>query len=258
MTISTLYLINLFLVFIRILAVFTTAPIFSNRSIPAMTKIGFVGLLSLIILPISGTTDGINLAEIPTDSLFFLFILMQEILIGVVIGFVSNLVFMTIGIAASMVSLQIGLRTANLFNPLIDAPTSALEQFYTLLAIALFFSIDGHHWFIKAVVRTFEVAPLGTFVLNEITIEKLTNLTSEIFIAATRLALPIIGTLLLTDLGLGLVARAVPQIQVFFLGLPLKIGLGLVTLVITLALTLPILKEMFSDMVINILTITSH
>ena len=82
--------------------------------------------------------------------------------------------------------------------------------------------------------------------------------TGEIFISATRIALPVMGTLLLTDLGLGLIARAVPQIQVFFLGLPVKIGLGLVTLAFTLVLTVPLIKQLFSEISSNILAIGVH
>lgn len=259
MTFSTLYFANLFLIFVRILAVLMTAPVFNNRSIPTVAKIGFAGLLSLILQPILETGGvGQGMADVPTEVPGFLLALAQEILVGVVIGFVSNLVFVAIGVAANIMSLQVGFRTANLFNPLIDTSSSALEQFYTLMAIAIFFTIDGHHWFLRAIIRTFDMAPIGSFVLDNVTIEQLINLTNEIFVTATRIALPVIGTLLLTDLGLGLIARTVPQIQVFFLGLPLKIGLGLVTLIITLALTIPMIKELFSNMAVNILAITAN
>ena len=235
-----------------------TAPIFSNQSIPKIAKIGFAGLLSLILLPVSEKSASASLVALPTDLLPFLLIVAQETLIGVLIGFVSNMIFMAAGMAASTMGLQIGFRTANLFDPFINVPTSALEQFYTLMAVALFLTINGHHWLVRAIVRTFDIAPLGTFVLNNVTLEHLVSLTNEIFIAAIRIALPVVGTLLLTDLGLGLVARAVPQIQVFFLGLPLKIGLGLITLAFTLALTLPLIKELFLETVVNILAIGSQ
>jgi flagellar biosynthetic protein FliR len=88
--------------------------------------------------------------------------------------------------------------------------------------------------------------------------EYLTTLSSEIFINAIRIALPMVGALLLTDLGLGLIARAVPQIQVFFVGLPLKVGLGFLTLAFTLALTLPLIKELFSQMTVDVLTVISR
>ena len=255
---STLQLFNLFLIFVRILAVFMSTPIFNSRSIPTLAKIGLAGLLSIIFLPLLEIPSGAGLTVLPTNTLSLVLMIAQEVLVGVLIGFVTGLVFTTVSIAASMMSLQVGFRSANLFDPFINTPTSALEQFYTLLAIALFLNINGHHWFIQALARTFQVLPLGSFVLDQITIERLVMFTGEIFISATRIALPVMGTLLLTDLGLGLIARAVPQIQVFFLGLPVKIGLGLVTLAFTLVLTTPLIKQLFSEISSNILAIGVH
>ena len=255
---STLQLFNLFLIFVRILAVFMSTPIFNSRSIPTLAKIGLAGLLSIIFLPLLEIPSGAGLTVLPTNTLSLVLMIAQEVLVGVLIGFVTGLVFTTVSIAASMMSLQVGFRSANLFDPFINTPTSALEQFYTLLAIALFLNINGHHWFIQALARTFQVLPLGSFVLDQITIERLVMFTGEIFISATRIALPVMGTLLLTDLGLGLIARAVPQIQVFFLGLTVKIGLGLVTLAFTLVLTAPLIKQLFSEISSNILAIGVH
>ncbi len=244
---------SLFLIFVRILAVLMTAPIFSSQAVPTAAKIGFAGLLSLIILPVE--TASASTSIWPTRLLPFLLIAAQEVLIGTLIGFVSNLVFATVGMAASIMGLQIGFRAANLFDPFTTASTTALEQFYTLLSIALFLTINGHHWLIAALARTFDVVPLGTFVLNSITIERLMVLTGEMFVAATRISLPVLGALLLTDLGLGLIARAVPQIQVFFLGLPLKMGLGILVLAFTLVVTLPVIKELLAGMAENVLAI---
>lgn len=235
-----------------------STPIFNSRSIPTLAKIGLAGLLSIIFLPLLEIPSGAGLTVLPTNTLSLVLMIAQEVLVGVLIGFVTGLVFTTVSIAASMMSLQVGFRSANLFDPFINTPTSALEQFYTLLAIALFLNINGHHWFIQALARTFQVLPLGSFVLDQITIERLVMFTGEIFISATRIALPVMGTLLLTDLGLGLIARAVPQIQVFFLGLPVKIGLGLVTLAFTLVLTAPLIKQLFSEISSNILAIGVH
>lgn len=255
---STLHLFNLFFIFIRILAVFMSAPIFNSKSIPTLTKISLAGLLSLIFLPSLEISEVNEAMALPTTTFEFVLTVAQEILIGVLIGFVTGLMFTTISIAASMMSLQIGFRTANLFDPFTNTPTSSLEQFYTLLAIALFLTINGHHMFIQALARTFQIAPIGSFVINQITIDKLIILTGEIFNSATRIALPIMGTLLLADLGLGLIARAVPQVQVFFLGLPLKIGLGLITLAFTLILTTPMIKHLFSEITHHILAIGAN
>ncbi len=233
-----------------------TAPIFSHRGTPALLKIGLAGLLSLLLLP-AETNTKISIATVlPRDLPPFLLVIAQEILIGVLIGFASNLVFVAIDVATKIMGLQLGFQAANLFDPLSNAPTTALEQFYTLLILTLFLTINGHHWLIAALARTFEIAPLGTFVLTQLTIERLMYLTTEAFASAMQIALPIVGTLMLMDLGLGLVARAVPQVQVFFLGMPLKMGLGFIILALTLSITLPLVKELLADMVTNVLVIS--
>jgi flagellar biosynthetic protein FliR len=182
----------------------------------------------------------------------------QEVFAGALIGFASSLVFAAITMAASLMGVQIGFSAASLFDPLTASPTGALEQFYSLLSMVLFLSINGHHWLILALTRTFSLMPLGTFALDELTIERLVVLTNATFVAAVRIALPVAGALLLTDVGLGLIARAVPQVQVFFLGMPLKMGLGFVVLAFTLIYTLPLLRELLQDASNQMLLIGGH
>jgi flagellar biosynthesis protein FliR len=251
---STTYLLSLFLIFVRILAVMMTAPVFSSRTVPTIAKVGFAGLLAILLTPDSAnsviqSSSSVLLGDSPLGWLSLSLIIGKEILVGIVIGFVCNLVFVIVGMAASLMGLQIGFRAANLFDPMTTTPTSALDQFYSLMVMTLFLTINGHHWLLRAVSRSLEVTPLGMFTFQEITIERLIVLTGETFAAGARIALPIVASLLLADLGLGIIARAVPQIQVFFLGLPLKIGFGLVALALTLSLTLPLVKNLAGEMI---------
>lgn len=249
---TTPQLLNLFLIFVRILAVLMTAPLFSNRAVPTIVKIGFAAILSMVLLPLPAPAPAI-----PTDLLAFALAVVQEVLLGVLIGFVANLVFVAVGIAASMMGLQAGFRAANLFNPFTNVSSSALDQFYTLVAIALFLAVNGHHVLITALVRTFELVPPGTFVFSQMTFARLLAVFGQTFSTGVLLALPVVGTLLLTDVGLGLIARAVPQIQVFFVGLPLKVGLGFLTLALTMTITLPVIRDMFADISRHILAIST-
>ena len=123
------------------------------------------------------------------------------------------------------------------------------------MVIALFLSINGHHLLLQALTQTFKLVPLGTFALTEATIGQLVHLTGTIFVNAIRIALPVIGTLLLTDFSLGLIARAVPQVQVFFLGLPLKLGLSLMTLALTLSITLPVVRDLLANIPVDLLSL---
>ena len=260
---STLYVTGLFLTFVRILAILMTAPIFSSRTVPVVAKLGFAALLAYSLSPNStelSSVPGVTTLfdGSPMGWLSLLLIVGKEVLVGIVIGFVSNLVFVFVGSAASLMGLQIGFRAANLFDPMTTTSTSALEQFYSMIVVALFLTVNGHHWLIKAIARSLEVAPLGTFTFQAITIERLIALTGETFSAAVRIALPVVAALLLADLGLGIMARAVPQMQVFFLGLPLKIGFGFLALALTLSLTLPLVENMASDMIAKALILVQQ
>ena len=255
-------LFKLFLMFVRTLAVLATAPVFSSRGIPVIVKVGLGVFLSVLMMPAADSSGPVPLPGAeqtlpgwPTEWLPLFLIIGQEVLVGVIIGFVSNLIFVTVGMAASITGLQVGFRAANLFDPMTTAPTTALEQFYTLMTIALFLAINGHHWLLLGLSRTFEVAPLGTFVMQPVTVERLVFLTGETFVAAVRIAMPVMGAMLLADMGLGIVARAVPQIQVFFLGLPLKEAFGFTAIALALVLTMPLVKKLLGSMVVNVLAV---
>jgi len=237
--------------------VLMTAPLFSNRSVPAMVKIGFAALLAMILLPFPATSGGAVAPQPPTELLGFTLAVAQEVFMGVMIGFVANLVFLSIEIAANMMGLQAGFTAATLFNPFTNASSSALDQFYTLIALTLFLAVNGHHMLIITLARTFQLVPPGTFVFTQLSLDRLLYIFNQTFIIGVNLALPVVGTLLLTDVGLGLLARVVPQIQVFFVGLPLKVGLGFFTLAMTMVITLPVVRDTFSNITRNILAIAA-
>ncbi len=249
MTLSPDYLTTLFLMFVRILAMFMTAPIFSSKNIPNIAKIGFSGILAMILLPFDGV------APAPTQLGPFVLSVAQEVLLGALLGFASNLVFVAVSMGAGMMGLQVGFRAASLFNPVFNASSAALDQFYSFLVAALFLAIDGHHWLILALSRTFKIVPVGTFAFTAVTTDRLVTMTAQAFVAAVQIALPVVGVLLLADVGLGLIARAVPQVQIFFLSLPLKIGLGLLMLALTLSTTLPMIKDYLTTTIGNLMAL---
>lgn len=230
-----------------------TAPIFSSQNIPGMVKIGFSGLLALILLP--AITEAKNLPVLPTALGPFVLLVAQEVLVGVLIGFVCNLIFLAISMGAGVMGLQTGFSAATLFNPLLNLSSDALDQLYIFLAAGLFLAVNAHHWLILGMVRSFEVMPVGTFIFSDATAEYLIYLTSQTFFIAAHLSMPLVAVLLLTEVGLGIIARAVPQIQIFFLSLPIKIALGLATVALTLAVTMPVLKDLFSGMIQRILAL---
>ena len=245
------------LILIRLSCIVMTAPVFGYKGVPIIIKISLTGLLAFILFPLLVEQLPVYLQTGPLDGLLLAIAISREILVGIIIGFMSNMVFWVITMGAGLASLHMGFQTASLFNPFAEVTTSAVEQFTSILALGLFLSINGHHLLLQAFKYSFTVVPIGTFVISEFTVEHIVNISGYLFLTAVQFSMPIMGVLLLMDIGMGLVARAVPQIQVFFLGLPLKIGVGLLSFALSLTFILPLLDNLTVHMIDSIIQLIS-
>jgi flagellar biosynthetic protein FliR len=232
-----------FLGFTRIMAVLVVVPILAGQMVPAQVRLGLGLLLSLMIIPWQAMPENFE----AVSFLGFTFMIIRELAIGLLLSFAVTLTFSVFQIAGQIMGLTSGFSANRVLNPAIGETGSAIDQFFSMVAMLLFLVIDGHHMIIHALGLTFEVSPLlGAF--PQFTIESMDYLGKmflQMISAGIEIALPVVGTLLLTDLTLGLLARVAPQIQVFFLGLPLKIGVGLLTLSIAMSVILPRLADIF-------------
>ncbi|HLY65431.1 MAG TPA: flagellar biosynthetic protein FliR [Chloroflexota bacterium] len=224
------YLGNLFLVFVRVGAMLSSAPLLNGRAIPGVLKVGLALLLTFLLLPMN---QG-HFVEVPFEWLPLTLLVAKEIGVGAVIGFAANLVFSAMQVAGQFMGLQVGFTLANVIDPLFSDSVSLIDQLYVILASFIFLAIDGHHMLILAVQQSLDIVPLGAFHITGPFIDQLVVMTGGIFVAALRLALPITAALLLADVALGLMARTVPQINVFVVGLPIKIFVGFIVILVTL------------------------
>ncbi|MBS1254002.1 MAG: hypothetical protein MAG451_03058 [Anaerolineales bacterium] len=247
--ISGLYLEHLFLLFVRILALLMSAPIFGHRSVPRLAKIGLAGLLAHLLLQISIG----SLTPLPDSVGHFLLLTAHEVVLGLLVGFVATLAITGLAMAGSIVGTSMGLSVANLLSPLTSEPVAVADLFYTLLAALMFLSLGGHHWLIRSIAKTLDFAPVGTFQPDAQALADLIPLSATIFVAALRIALPVFGAVMLTNVALALIARSVPQMNVFILGLPLRVLVALTVLAVTLPSMGPtmaaILKEGMAQLV---------
>jgi flagellar biosynthetic protein FliR len=162
----------------------------------------------------------------------------RELIIGLIAGFAANLTFAVVQIAAEMMSTGAGFASARIMNPMLGESASSFDQLFVMFTLALFLVIDGHHVFIGALQRTFDLIAVGAE-LPSFFADTLVKMTAQLISLGIQMALPVVGALLLADIALGLLARVAPQVQVYFLGLPAKIALGLMTLSLTLAILMP-------------------
>jgi len=222
--------------FIRILAVFTAAPIFSSRAFPMRAKIGlaffvaFAMQASLPDMPIIGFNDPQALG-----------VLVQQVGVGLAIGFTVRLVFAAVELAGEVVGFQMGLNFAAFFDPTMNAQSSAVARFFGQMTSLLFLAMNGHLMVLLAVHKSFESFPLDRNFLDTLARMKLQTLGTELFASALWIALPMVGMLMFVNLALGIISRVAPQMNIFSVGFPVTLAVGL----IGIAVTLPMLDQPF-------------
>jgi flagellar biosynthetic protein FliR len=241
MTVSVAQAQLFFLAVTRILAIIIHVPVLGGRSIPDMVKIGFGFLLAIVIIP----WQPLPPSSTSMPALAFAFAMGQEILIGTLAGFAAVLTFSTFQIAGNLMGLSSGFGAGQILNPAMDSSGTAMDQIFIMTALLLFLVLNAHHVFLIGLQRTFEVVPLNS-PLPELSSERLLRLTAGLITAGVQMSLPVLGTLLLTDVTLGLLARVAPQVHVFFLGISLKVSAGLVALALAFTILYPMLSELFN------------
>ena len=219
------YLLRVFLVFVRIGGVLVSAPFFSHSSIPVRVKVFFAVLLAygLVGLVSEGLPAG------ATKPVGMIAAVGVEALTGVVLGLAAQFVFWAVQFAGEIAGLQVGLSLAQTYNPLSGASSNPLGNLLTLVFLIVFLLLDGHHQILRALVVSFDVVPLAGARFAESGAVLLEGMEA-LFVAAIRLAAPFMVTVFLIDVALGVFARLVPQADLFSIGLPLKllVGLGVV------------------------------
>lgn len=220
--------------FLRVLALFTSAPVLSMRAIPVRVKIAlafFVALASQVSMP--------AMPVIALDSAAAWATVVQQVVIGLAIGFAVRLVFAAVEFAGELVGLQMGLGFAAFFDPTAGGQTNAVSRFFGATVTLLFVVINGHLVLIAATIQSFHAFPVGPDPLAFLAAVPLHTLGAEIFKLGLWIALPILAMLLFVNLVLGVVSRVAQQLNVFAVGFPITIGVGLVGIVLTLPLLEP-------------------
>ena len=210
-------------VFFRVGALVLFVPILGSRQVPSSMKIGFILFLSIVIFPL---VEGRPLPE-PRGIFDLAIFLISDVTIGLGIAFITRLIFAAVQIAGTVVDFQMGFGVVNVIDPQTDTQVSVTAQFHNIIAVLIFLAIDAHHFIIQAIVESFFIINPAEINFSSITPEYMLYLFSATFTTAVKIAAPIMAILFFLSVGLGLVARTVPQMNVFIVGFPLQIGVGL-------------------------------
>ena len=219
-------LILFVVVFTRLGGLMTSAPLFSTYPIPTQIKAWLVATLTFIIFPVVMAKSGF---QAPTSVPELSVILLKEFMIGYIIGFCSNMIFIGVEMAANLISTQMGLTAGQALNPVSGDQSPILSQAYTLMAAMIFLSLHGHQWLFSAVYQSFQSIPPGyEFIMNGTIIKEVILMTGQMFPISLGIALPIFAVLLINDVLLGFVSKMMPQMNLFMVAMPMKIYLGLI------------------------------
>lgn len=230
-------LLTIFLVYIRVVSFLVMVPIFGKEFIPNTFKLFLATAIGFTLFIYSD----IKPSEFPTTAFFFL-ALLKEFLFGFTAGLMLRLLFDAMQMAGELISVNMGLGLATVFNPQ-QPQTTVISFFFSLLATLIFLSLGGAEIAILAMGKSFERIPPGAFSLYAINPEFFLNFFYESFLLAFKVSLPVIVTMLLFNLILALINRFIPQINVFIVGLPIQIFIGLWVLI----LSIPVIMWIFSS-----------
>lgn len=232
------------LILTRITGMVMTFPILESGSIPGQVKIGFSIFLSLIVFPLVVNVNA-QMVSFPIEWMSYLVAIGGELVLGIILGYSVKLLFIGIQLAGQIIGMQMGLSMARVIDPQSGAQVTLVSNFKNLLAVLIFLSLDAHYGFLKGLVDSFSLVPLTGFSLGPIAVQRIVGLVGDIFLISLKIGAPIVGTLLLTQIALGVLMRLVPQINIFMLAFPLKIGIGLIMLALCLPYFLYFLRGLF-------------
>jgi len=242
--------IGLFLVvFARVSGIFSMAPFLGSKNIPPHIKIGLAFFIALIIFPTVGSNYQ---ATAETVLWFYVGIIIKEFTIGLIIGFISYLVFAAIQMAGSLIDVGIGFSIVSVLDPHSGTQMPLTGLFNYLLAILLFLGVNGHHVLITALSDSFKLIPIGAAIPADSVMTHVTNVFTAAFGFALKVALPVIVTLFLVDVAFGVINRTVPQMNVFMVGMPAKIIMGFLVMVLALPIYLIVIQIGFTGMYIDL------
>ena len=220
--------------FLRVLAVFSVAPVFSMRVIPLRVKVGLAFLVALCAQGVLGEQPVISV-----NGREAMAAVAQQVVVGLAIGFAVRLVFAAVELAGELIGLQMGLNFASFFDPSSNTQISAVARFFGHMSLLLFVVINGHLLILMAVVKSFERFPVNGNFMQALGQMRLHEMGSSLFSSALWIALPMIALLLFVNLTLGIISRVAPQMNIYSVGFPVTLTVGM----LGIAATLPLLEQ---------------
>lgn len=232
------------LVFARITGIFTAAPFFGSRNIPTFAKAALSLLLSYIVFPAVFSAQTV----IPAAMAAYIVLVAGEYLLGLIFGFVASLIMQAVQMAGHILDMQIGFGMVNVFDPQFGQQIPLLGNFKYILALMVFLATNGHHVLLGALVASFRLVPVTGVVIPASIAGFMVDLVSGAFAIGFKISLPVLVSLVLADVAFGILARTMPQMNIFVVGIPAKLVIGIFALMMAMPIYVAMLEVGFGGM----------
>lgn len=238
--------------FIRILGLMIAAPLFGNDRFPVPVRIGLALFITLLVAPTLPP-----LPAVAPDSPAGLGLFAQQLLIGLAMGFAVRLIFTAVEMAGELIGLQMGLGFAVFYDPQNSGQMPVVGQFLGLVATLTFLAIDGHLLVIAVLADSFRVMPISPDAVDPQAWRTVAGWGGRILYAALLLSLPVVAALMTTNVALGVLTRAAPQLNIFAIGFPITLAIGFGALLLMLPYLTPVFGDLLQDALRLMLTFRS-
>ncbi|WP_100330924.1 flagellar biosynthetic protein FliR [Bacillus xiapuensis] len=234
----------LLLMIVRVSAFFVTMPLFSYRTIPAMHRICFSVVLAWMMY------YAIDAPSLQVNGQYFMLII-KEALVGLMIGLVAYIILSAIQIAGGFIDFQMGFAIANVIDPQTGVQSPLVGQYLYMFSLLLLLALNGHHLMLDGIFYSYQLIPLEQTSIpfgDGRMAEYISRMFNSMFIIAFQMAMPVVAVLFLVDVALGIVARTVPQLNIFVVGFPVKIGVAFIVLLVVMGVMLAVVQQLFEMM----------
>jgi flagellar biosynthetic protein FliR len=225
----------------RVSGLLVFSPVLGSNSISPRLKVGLVILLVALLYPVCGPHGlSLNVSELAA-------VMLTELLAGLLMGIAVQIVFEAAQLAGQIIGMQVGFSLVNILDPNTQVETPVISVFTQMLVTLIFFQMNIHHWLLRGLANSFAYLPVGGFAVTEGLAQKLLHVFGAMWLAGVQIAAPVLIATLLTDLMLGFLGKASPQLPVLFLGLSIKSMVGLSVLAMSLKYWPGIFEQYFSN-----------
>jgi len=217
------------IVLIRTVALLGTAPIFSQPAVPRPIKIAISATLALILVPVL-PPQAVAGFVLPDTMLGWICVVAKEMTVGITLGFIATLVINGVLAAGEFAARDMGLAIAAEFNPDTQSPTTPITRLYIVMISLLLLALNVHHWFIEALVRTYDLVPIGGLSFQAGAAERLVGLMSWLYVIGVKIAAPVMAVLFLVSAAIGIMSLAAPQVNILLISFPIRMAIGITIL----------------------------